>query len=535
MMIRIFHVLGLYLMIISSLLLLSTNSYGWESEYEGPIWPMELGNCQNDGGCEGSYGDETPQFLWSLDLEGRTTSPLIDAEGNLIIATSDQHLYCLFPNGTIKWSTGIGFYPANTPAILSDGTIIMTQYSDAVHAYTKDGVHLWEHYSAVDHQSPPAVGPDDNTFIVCEDMVLSITPDGEYRWNQVVDGDVYSPPCVGENGEIYIHSQGDYHPAGSGRTFIYSFDPSGLKQWRQGISGFGAPMILEDGRIFAAGNRKIACLNSDGTNNWTVEIEKGRVGSSAATDDDGNIYFVMGDTGYRASDGHLYSFYPNGTMRWIVEDVGHGAYPLVDGDGRIILCNDRGLCAFSTDGDKLWRLPMFGEYSGVVIHPNGNIYITTWNSNQLFCVGQGEDIVPHRPLNVKGDVNDNGGVSLTCELPTFETYPFISSVNVYQKKGGEYERIETFGKIRDPWEWSQGELEFNDEYIDVSVKQYFYFTFENRLGESEPSEVIVVFDESVIWGRICVGSVLGSTVIIMIGAVVTMIIVYRRKKLNPRT
>ncbi len=526
-MIRIFHIFTICVLISSSMILISNYASG-----EEPAWPTVLGNQQNNGRTEYTCGDEPPQFLWSLNLEGEALRPpLIDGDGNILITSMDRTMTCVYPNGTIKWRMNLDFYPGHTPAILSDGTIIMAEYSNRIHAYTRDGDHLWEHYSAVDHLSPVAVDGEDNIYIGGSDGILSISSDGEYRWNQVVNGDIRTPPCIDENGMIYTLGVSDHFGVSSGWDNIYSFNPDGTRQWSENIKGSGALMVLRDGRIFSAGRREITCVNADGTRDWTVEIDGGDVGTSAASDEDGNIYFIMEDDGLYPTEGTLYSCYPNGTIRWKVEEIGNDAYPIIDGDGRILLCNGHGIRAFSLNGSQIWRLPMFGENSHLLVHPDGMIFIAARGSMQLFCVGHGEETLPGKPLNVKGELSEGGAVLLTFELPPRDTYPFISRVNIYQKKeNGDFERIETIDRSDDPWEWRYEVLTYRDYGLDVSVKQYFYITFENRLGEGEPSDTVMVFDETAIWSTICIGTVLGSTLIITVGTIIAFIVGYKRKK-----
>ena len=444
-----------------------------------------LGNARNNGFTENDVKYDPPQFAWSLRFQGDVNEPLIDGDGNLIITSFGKNLTCVSPEGDIVWERDLEYNPRSA-AILSDGTIVVPFLKNWIHAFTKEGIQLWTYYSGLKHWSMPSVDEEDNIFIGCEDVVLKLTKDGKAKWHSDANGVVVYPPAIDAQGIIYY----------SDNNQIHAVSQNGLEIWKDTYKEIGQVMIINNSKIFAPGEGEIRCYDPEGRIIWRRDLENNKFGGQSATDRQGSIYTVFNNHSYSNYGGSLYSFYPNGSKRW-ERDIFKGSYPIIEGNGTILLSNYEGLHAYSSNGTKLWRLPMFGTDSRFVIHPNGRIYITLPKSRRLYCLGESSSTVPEGPKDVHGKIIENEGAILYCKFPRFQTYPFISKVNLYRKNDiGEYEKITVIQRYDKKWGYNDDALSIKDYwYEDRSKDRYYYFTFENRVGESDPSEIIKVAKE----------------------------------------
>ncbi len=108
---------------------------------------------------------------------------------------------------------------------------------------------------------------------------------------------------------------------------------------------------------------------------WQKEIDAATYGAGIAVGADGMVYLGTEDT-----NGTLYAFSPNGTVRWQVSmGAAVKASPAVTSDGVVYaLCDGAKLIAYDAgNGTQKWSATLSGNAGGVAVDNNGNVYAGT--------------------------------------------------------------------------------------------------------------------------------------------------------------
>lgn len=200
-------------------------------------WPMALHDPQNTGRSS-FFGPTELTVAWdsvqtTSDLGILTTAPVIDSDGNLYVGNQGSGLYCIAPDGSLKWSLTLGGLPVDTtPAIGPDGTVYAA--AAMVHAITSSGQLKWTFdirdiirnlypelaLQITQHQYGGALklSTDGTTLYlvaVLQGMEWAPQPDfsglfalhtsdGSYMWHRKFAYGCYSVPGVGHDGTVYV-------------------------------------------------------------------------------------------------------------------------------------------------------------------------------------------------------------------------------------------------------------------------------------------------------------------------------------------
>ncbi|HVQ01640.1 MAG TPA: PQQ-binding-like beta-propeller repeat protein [Candidatus Thermoplasmatota archaeon] len=130
------------------------------------------------------------------------------------------------------------------------------------------------------------------------------------------------------------------------------------------------------------GRTPSSTANNTGIEKWRFKVlGAGGVESGAAIADNGTIYFG-------SEDFHIYSLYPNGTLKWVYS-TGDPIFsvPALAADGTIYIAScDHYLYALHPDGSLKWRFNLhYLSFSSPMLADNGTIYVGTPQGN-LFAV-----------------------------------------------------------------------------------------------------------------------------------------------------
>ncbi|MGB9591951.1 MAG: PQQ-binding-like beta-propeller repeat protein, partial [Candidatus Kryptoniota bacterium] len=259
------------------------NKNGTEYWEDPAIWPMSGYNAQHTGQCPYDTSKNNGTIKWKFETGSQImSSPAIALDGIVYIASTDNYLYALKPDGTPKWKYQVNSY-LSSPAIGSDGTIYIgsTNTGDVnyLFAINPDGTLKWK-YQGNDNFSSPVIALDGTTYVGSEDGYLyALNPDGTLKWNFKAEGDLsgvnngISGVATAPNGTVYINSS--FH-------FLRALNPDGSLKWSYKTGGpiYSAPVVGDDGMIY---------------------ISSGDYASS--------IY--VGPSYY-----YLYALNPNGTLKW---------------------------------------------------------------------------------------------------------------------------------------------------------------------------------------------------------------------------
>ena len=138
-------------------------------------------------------------------------SPALDANGNVLIGSSDGYVYCITPTGGLRWifDTGTGAPIISSIAVGPGGLVVAATQSGMLFAIT-NGVFEWgftNNYSAF--ISSPAITKDNVVVIGSEDGYVYGIANGAVKWSTNTGSAVLSSPAISPvTGAVIIGSTG---------------------------------------------------------------------------------------------------------------------------------------------------------------------------------------------------------------------------------------------------------------------------------------------------------------------------------------
>ena len=255
-------------------------------------------------------------LLWSFETGGPVyASPTLQSDGTILIGSNDSKFYALTPGqteATVKWSIDAGDWIDSTAAIGSDGTAYFGTYDSKLFAIdTASGNVKWEHsigeaggeFGVI--QSSPAIMADGSIVITTSaGFVHRISDSGEELWSYEIGAESRSSIAVDAQGRLYF---------GADDGVVYCLNASGEEQWTFSVDGAGeeasriysSPAIDQEGNVYiGSGNGNLYSLTSEGTFRWAFATSEA-VDASPAVDEDNQIYFA-------SRNGLAYCVNPNG-------------------------------------------------------------------------------------------------------------------------------------------------------------------------------------------------------------------------------
>jgi|WetSurMetagenome_2_1015567.scaffolds.fasta_scaffold26156_2 outer membrane protein assembly factor BamB len=289
--------------------------------------------------------------IWRLQLADSNpymiSSPAIGSDGTIYVGSSDNSLYAVNADGSIKWSYPTGFEIQSSPAVASDGTIYVGSSDHYLYAFNPDGTLKWR-YSTVSYvRSSPAIAADGTVYVGSDDYVYALSPDGTLKWRYMTGG-VTSSPCIAADGTVYVGSYSDS---------LYALNPDGTLKWGYDVGdniNRASAALGADGTVYCGADRNdfsqsLYALNPDGTLRWSYATG-GDIRSSPAIAGDGTVYVGSGH--------YLFALNPDGTLKWSYQTGGNIRYssPAIASDGTVYFgSTDNFLYALYSDGTLKWH------------------------------------------------------------------------------------------------------------------------------------------------------------------------------------
>jgi outer membrane protein assembly factor BamB len=345
-----------------------------------PNWAT-LGHDARRSGVSPHSGPSSPNCLWSADL-GECYSPCIGPDGTVYTGTSAGQLVALKPDGSIKWKLRVDGGILNSPTVAPEGNIyVCTQNlykgSGAVYAVTPEGTVAWRHRTAP-LSSSPAIASD-GTVLVCDGRgwLHALEPNGKEIWHYRAVGtrECYSSPAIGQDGTIYY---GTTLNDSEGSGALNAVASNGLPLWRlrigRGINGH--PALASNGAIYVCSSRdgQLQAVTPAGRLLWQFTAGS-RLESAPAVGEDGTVYFAT-------DAGSVFAVKPNGQKKWEL-NVGEviQTSPAIGADGTIYVLG-HSLLALSPGGRLLWSTAKGDHAMRSPAIGNGVIYVPGYASIQ---------------------------------------------------------------------------------------------------------------------------------------------------------
>ncbi|MEW6619859.1 MAG: fibronectin type III domain-containing protein [bacterium] len=272
-------------------------------------------------------GVESPDISWTYAIKSKIyrSNPIIDTQGRIYVGAEDSYLYCFSPQGKLIWKYLVNGKINTSVAIGEDGVIYVVSPDKNLYALTPNGSLKWKYPVKFPVESSPVIAPNLAIFTFTSNgKIYSIHPDGRIRWtSEVSEVTTTQTPIIDDNGNIFIGAEGI------------------------------------NGGLF--------CLDSKGNIKWQYN-KAGSAFTSPTLDSNGNIYIGLING--------LYSFTPQGTVRWKIEKIATKFSPVISVDN-VLYCYDSqkgNLIALKESGQILWEYPLAATDISPIIDSAGNIY-----------------------------------------------------------------------------------------------------------------------------------------------------------------
>ncbi len=378
-------------------------------------------------GTEGERAAADVTLEWKLSTEGTlfSTPALYDFTGDgnaeIIVASEDDHIYCVDSEGNVKWSSPVLYNDFELASILSSPAVsdvsgdgspeIIIGSDDGMLCLDPNGKTIWAYTgSATRYISSPAVDDldgDGNPEIVAgsvgDFMVKSFDAAGNMNWKFAAghgdfDAAVLSSPTIADiNGDGIREAL-----IGTHNSVVLALDTKGELQWNyeSGHTNFGSPSVADlngDGEIniiSGSDDHSFYSFDTRGDKLWDVVTDEPVLSSPSVgdLDGDGNLETIFG-----SDDGSIYSVGADGFISWKFETKGEvrssPALGDVNGDGNLevvvgsndgyVYCIDHGgelVWKYKTGGPIRYASPTLGDIDGdgkmeiVVGSTDGNLY-----------------------------------------------------------------------------------------------------------------------------------------------------------------
>jgi hypothetical protein len=151
--------------------------------------------------------DKDGVVKWNYMIPSDTeNSPIIDAQGNLLIASSDGILRSVTKDGVLNWSLLLGGSNLSSPSLSSNGTIYVHEAGMKLHAISLLGKELWSiqtHKSATKFAYNPAPIIDGKGLILTSNnktnSITVVNTNGTIKSQNIVG----ISPLITSNGILY--------------------------------------------------------------------------------------------------------------------------------------------------------------------------------------------------------------------------------------------------------------------------------------------------------------------------------------------
>jgi outer membrane protein assembly factor BamB len=313
-----------------------------------------------------------PGSTWKFILPGLDAfsgAPVLADDGTIYIGCSNDSIYILNSNGTVRSRVYVGGLVNATGALGVDGTAYFQTEDSMVVAVRPDGSQLWATpFQSNGGNSAPVIGLDGTVYVANQEgSVWALDPSqGTPKWGPYNLGSypIVAPPAIdpSRNALYVVNDEG---------TLQLIDLTNGSGGWQVSVGAeASAPIVGPDGSVYIGGGGKLSKFDPDGQMKWVFVPPMSGVVSTPAITVDGYLYVLVVQgkkkLALQVADS-LYAVNPDGTRRWacgLGEGVFDADYPLsapkVDAGGLIYVGDGyRAWCVvgISAPAQSIW--PMF--------------------------------------------------------------------------------------------------------------------------------------------------------------------------------
>jgi len=144
---------------------------------------------------------------WRVDLgDTGSTYPAVDRSGNVYVGTAGGTLVCVNDRGKIRWTYRVPNRVTSSPAIQADGDVIFGCADRNLYCL-RNGELRWKYSTRGAIYSSPIIDRAGIIYFGSNDGVLyAIDDTGEEVWKLDLQNEIRSSPAIDSNGWIYVAS-----------------------------------------------------------------------------------------------------------------------------------------------------------------------------------------------------------------------------------------------------------------------------------------------------------------------------------------
>ena len=138
------------------------------------------------------------------------SSPTVGPDSMIYIGGRDKIVRAIRPDGSLRWtySDSIPDNIDTTPAVRSDGIVVVGMGSHIDALYSATGQKLWRFQARHEVRSSPAVAIDRTVYFGSDDSTLyCVEPDGKLRWKFSPNSSIRTSPAIGADGTVYFGAE----------------------------------------------------------------------------------------------------------------------------------------------------------------------------------------------------------------------------------------------------------------------------------------------------------------------------------------
>jgi outer membrane protein assembly factor BamB len=239
-----------------------------------------------------------------LITDNAYSKPVIDESGNIYIFTYGNTigtLYSISNNGIINWEYKFNSINWHDPIISKDGVIyIGLSLDQTLCAFSKSGQKIWERELGNGLGSyPPNISRDGTIHVCLSNVLYALNPDGSIKWKYTpAEGNVVTTPAINKKGDLYINLSA---------LRLASLNSEGKEHWLTTVNGAVTmpPIIGKCNKLYQQSFMQrypeyiswINVFSDNGKEKWTFELN-GTIVSTVLADD--NLLYIL-------SNCHTYS------------------------------------------------------------------------------------------------------------------------------------------------------------------------------------------------------------------------------------
>jgi outer membrane protein assembly factor BamB len=179
----------------------------------GPDGTLYFGD--EGGVLHALYPDGRLKWQFTAEsIDGRNSrirsSPAIDRKGTLYFGSGNHWIYALYPTGEVKWSYETGDKNDSSPVIDSEGHVIVASRDGFLYKFKPvSGLPVWAKLVGDVFYASPAIDSEDNIYIPAYvgsgiTRLFAVGADSSVLWTRNYSGLNDSSPVLSEDGYLYI-------------------------------------------------------------------------------------------------------------------------------------------------------------------------------------------------------------------------------------------------------------------------------------------------------------------------------------------